>query len=161
MRLIAACADHRVDTHAIDAASLSSAAPDSLLNFHTDCRRHVRAHGLRELPRVKAAADARDREADEKDEERDTDRRASDVSRENGEKRYWERDRADEEPDGVKSRDGRRRANDFVELLDVREESVARDLAAQEDGVGRREFCRRAREIVLQEVDALDLGHRC
>ena len=59
----------------------------------------------------------------------------------------------------VKSRDGRRRANDFVELLDVRKEHVARDLAAQEDGVGRREFCRRAREIVLQEVDALDLSH--
>ena len=93
--------------------------------------------------------------------QRDTDRGAGDVSRENGEKRNWERDRADEEPDGIEARDGRRRANDFVELLDVREESVARDLAAQEDGVGRGEFCRRAREIVLQEVDALDLGHRC
>ena len=51
---------------------LSSAAPDSLVNFHTDRSRHVRAHGLRELPRVRAAADARDREADEEDEERDT-----------------------------------------------------------------------------------------
>ena len=68
------------------------------------------------MPRVEASADARDREADEKYEERDAYRRAGDVSRENGEKRYWERDRADEEPDGVKSRDGRRRANDFVEL---------------------------------------------
>ena len=92
--------------------------------------------------------------------QRDTDRGAGDVSRENGEKRYWERDRTDKEADGVKSRDGRRRADYFVELLDVREKHVARDLAAQEDGVGSREFCRRAREIVLQEVDALDLGHR-
>ena len=60
----------------------------------------------------------------------------SNIAVVNGQERDGKGCGTNDEPDGGEPRDGRRFLNDEVELLDVPEEHVSRDLAAQEDGVG-------------------------
>ena len=100
-----------------------------------DRGRHVSAHRLLELPRVREGKAAKDGKADKEDQEGDADFR-SNIAVVNGQERDGKGCGTNDEPDGGEPRDGRRFLNDEVELLDVPEEHVSRDLAAQEDGVG-------------------------